>query len=98
MPEKVTQISKKPNILVMWGDDIGITILSCYSLGAMGYKTPNIDRIVKEGMMFTDAYGEQSCTASRAGFITDQGGYRTGLTKVGIPAVKKRLRPEHATT
>ena len=98
MPEKVTQISKKPNILVIWGDDIGITNLSCYSHGAMGYKTPNIDRIAKEGMMFTDAYGEQSCTASRAGFITGQSGYRTGLTKVGIPGAKQGLKAEDATT
>jgi arylsulfatase len=60
---------KKPNILVIWGDDIGIWNLSCYSHGTMGYTTPNIDRIAKEGMMFTDSYGEQSCTAGRAAFI-----------------------------
>jgi arylsulfatase A-like enzyme len=76
---------KKPNILVIWGDDIGITNLSCYSHGLMGYQTPNIDRIAKEGMMFTDAYGEQSCTAGRSSFITGQSVYRTGLSKVGIP-------------
>ena len=75
----------KPNILVIWGDDIGITNLSCYSDGVMGYRTPNIDRIAKEGMRFTDSYGEQSCTAGRASFITGQSGYRTGLTKVGVP-------------
>ena len=62
----------KPNILVIWGDDIGISNLSCYSHGLMGYQTPNIDRIAKEGMMFTDSYGEQSCTAGRSSFITGQ--------------------------
>jgi arylsulfatase A-like enzyme len=76
---------KQPNILVIWGDDIGITNLSCYSHGLMGYQTPNIDRIAKEGMMFTDSYGEQSCTAGRSSFITGQSVYRTGLSKVGIP-------------
>src|SRR5262247_1990404 len=76
----------KPNILVIWGDDIGISNLSCYSHGLMGYQTPNIDRIAKEGMMFTDSYGEQSCTAGRSSFITGQSVLRTGLSKVGIPA------------
>jgi arylsulfatase len=76
---------KQPNILVIWGDDIGITNLSCYSHGLMGYQTPNIDRIAKEGMMFTDAYGEQSCTAGRSSFISGQSVYRTGLSKVGMP-------------
>ena len=76
----------KPNILVIWGDDIGISNLSCYSHGLMGYKTPNIDRIAREGMMFTDSYGEQSCTAGRSSFITGQSVFRTGLSKVGIPA------------
>ena len=75
----------KPNILVIWGDDIGIANLSCYSHGLMGYQTPNIDRIAKEGMMFTNSYGEQSCTAGRSSFITGQSVYRTGLSKVGIP-------------
>src|SRR3954452_22027925 len=75
----------KPNILVIWGDDIGITNLSCYSQGLMGYSTPNIDRIANEGMLFTDSYGEQSCTAGRSAFITGQSVYRTGLSKVGIP-------------
>ena len=89
---------KKPNILVIWGDDIGITNLSCYSDGLMGYRTPNIDRIAKEGMRFTDSYGEQSCTAGRASFITGQSGFRTGLTKVGIPGARRsgcrpRIRP-----
>ena len=77
--------AKKPNILVIWGDDIGISNLSCYSRGLMGYQTPNIDRIAKEGIMFTDSYGEQSCTAGRSSFITGQSVYRTGLSKVGIP-------------
>jgi arylsulfatase len=77
---------KKPNILVIWGDDIGQSNLSCYTRGLMGYQTPNIDRIANEGMLFTDSYGEQSCTAGRSSFITGQSVYRTGLSKVGIPA------------
>ena len=75
----------RPNILVIWGDDIGITNLSCYSDGLMGYRTPNIDRIANEGMRFTDSYGEQSCTAGRAAFISGQSVYRTGMSKVGVP-------------
>ena len=78
--------SDQPNILVIWGDDIGQSNLSCYTHGMMGYRTPNIDRIAKEGMLFTDSYGEQSCTAGRSSFITGQSVYRTGLSKVGIPA------------
>jgi arylsulfatase A-like enzyme len=89
--------SEKPNILVIWGDDIGISNLSCYSDGLMGYRTPNIDRIAKEGMRFTDSYGEQSCTAGRASFITGQSGYRTGLTKVGVPASPVGLQAEDPT-
>ena len=88
---------KKPNILVIWGDDIGIWNLSCYSDGMMGYRTPNIDRLAKEGMKFTDSYGEQSCTAGRASFITGQSGFRTGLTKVGIPGAPVGLQPEDPT-
>ena len=76
---------RPPNILVIWGDDIGISNLSCYSHGLMGYQTPNIDRLAREGMLFTDAYGEQSCTAGRSSFITGQSCYRTGLSKVGLP-------------
>ena len=87
----------KPNILVLWGDDIGITNLSCYSDGLMGYRTPNIDRIADEGARFTDAYGEQSCTAGRAAFITGQNPYRTGLTKVGMPGADIGLRAEDPT-
>ena len=82
----ITMPKGKPNILVIWGDDIGISNLSCYSHGLMGYQTPNIDRIAREGMMFTDSYGEQSCTAGRSSFITGQSVLRTGLSKVGAPA------------
>jgi arylsulfatase A-like enzyme len=89
--------SNKPNILVIWGDDIGISNLSCYSHGMMGYRTPNIDRVAKEGMMFTDSYGEQSCTAGRASFLTGQSGFRTGLTKVGMPGADVGLQKENAT-
>ena len=77
---------KKPNILVIWGDDIGTTNVSAYSDGLMGYTTPNIDRIADEGLRFLHYYGEQSCTAGRAAFLTGQHGIRTGLTKVGFPA------------
>ncbi len=81
----------KPNILVIWGDDVGITNISAYSRGLMGYKTPNIDRIAKEGMMFTDYYGEQSCTAGRSSFIMGQSVFRTGLSKVGLPGAKEGM-------
>jgi arylsulfatase A-like enzyme len=97
MPDKAKEFPKKPNILVIWGDDIGVSNLSCYSHGVMGYHTPNIDRLAKEGMMFTDSYGEQSCTAGRASFITGQSGYRTGLTKVGIPGSPVGLSSEDPT-
>jgi arylsulfatase A-like enzyme len=97
MPNKVQNMPAKPNILIIWGDDIGIQNLSCYSHGLMGYRTPNIDRIAKEGMMFTDSYGEQSCTAGRASFITGQSGFRTGLTKVGLPGSPVGLKAEDAT-
>jgi arylsulfatase len=88
---------KKPNILVIWGDDIGITNISAYSRGMMGYKTPHIDRIAKEGALFTDFYAEQSCTAGRAAFITGQIPFRTGLTKVGLPGAKLGLSHEDPT-
>ena len=91
----------KPNILVIWGDDIGISNLSCYSDGLMGYHTPNIDRIANEGMRFTDSYGEQSCTAGRAAFISGQSVYRTGMSKVGMPGARHRLGrrgPDHRRT
>src|SRR5512136_203815 len=87
----------KPNILVIWGDDIGITNLSCYSDGLMGYRTPNIDRIANEGMRFTDSYGQQSCTAGRAAFLTGQNPVRTGLTKVGMPGADVGLQKEDPT-
>ena len=82
--------TKKPNILILWGDDIGIWNLSHFSRGSMGYRTPNIDRIAEEGVMFTDYYGQQSCTAGRACFITGQSPIRTGLTKVGMPGANDR--------
>jgi arylsulfatase len=88
---------KKPNILVLWGDDIGWYNISHNNRGAMGYMTPNIDRIAKEGIEFTDYYGQQSCTAGRAAFITGQNPLRTGLTKVGIPGADLGLQPEDPT-
>jgi len=88
MPEK------KPNILFIMGDDIGWSNISAYNLGMMGYRTPNIDRIAREGALFTDWYGQQSCTAGRAAFITGQSPIRTGLTKVGLPGAALGLGPE----
>lgn len=85
------QAQDKPNILVIWGDDIGWSNPSIYNMGMMGYKTPNIDKIGKDGIMFTDYYSQQSCTAGRAAFITGQSPYRTGLTKVGLPGAKEGL-------
>lgn len=87
----------QPNILIIWGDDIGMSNLSCYSDGLMGYRTPNIDRIAEEGVRFTDYYGEQSCTAGRAAFICGQNPYRTGLTKVGMPGADIGLRDTDPT-
>jgi arylsulfatase A-like enzyme len=89
--------ARKPNILVIMGDDIGQSNISAYTLGVMGYQTPNIDRIAKEGMIFTDYYAEQSCTAGRSSFITGQATLRTGLSKVGLPAAKLGLQPEDIT-
>jgi len=89
--------TEKPNIVVIWGDDIGITDVSAYSQGLMGFKTPNIDRIAKEGMLFTDYYAEQSCTAGRSTFITGQLTTRTGLSKVGMPGAKQGLQAETVT-
>src|ERR1700709_2396162 len=83
--------TKQPNILVIWGDDFGISNLSCYSHGLMGYQTANIGRLAKEGMMLTDTYGERSCSAGRSSFITGQSVYRTGLSKVGIPAAPQGM-------
>ncbi len=87
----------KPNILVIWGDDIGITNISAYTFGLVGYQTPNIDRVAKEGMMFTDYYGEQSCTAGRAAYIMGQSVFRTGLSKVGLPGAEQGMREEDPT-
>ena len=87
----------KPNILVIWGDDIGQGNISAYTKGLMGYRTPNIDRVANEGMIFTDYYGEQSCTAGRSSFITGQSVFRTGLSKVGLPGADLGLRAEDPT-
>ena len=87
----------KPNIVVIWGDDIGQSNISAYTHGVMGYETPNIDRVAAEGMLFTDYYGEQSCTAGRSAFITGQSVFRTGLSKVGMPGAKEGMRPEDPT-
>jgi arylsulfatase len=96
-PMATGQPGRKPNILVIFGDDIGQTNVSAYSFGLMGYKTPNIDRIAREGMMFTDYYAEQSCTAGRSSFITGQCTLRTGLSKVGIPGATAGLQARDAT-
>jgi arylsulfatase len=87
----------KPNILVIWGDDIGQSNISTYTHGVMGYKTPNIDRVAKEGMTFTDYYGEQSCTAGRSSFIMGQSVFRTGLSKVGLPGAEGGMQVEDPT-
>jgi arylsulfatase len=89
--------AKPPNILILWGDDIGYWNVSAYNQGMMGYKTPNIDRIAREGALFTDWYGQQSCTAGRACFITGQCGLRTGLLKVGLPGAKEGLQARDVT-
>ena len=88
---------ERPNILVIWGDDIGFWNLSTNNMGMMGYQTPNIDRIANEGAKFTDYYGQQSCTAGRSAFITGQSPIRTGLTKVGVPGADLGIRPEDVT-
>jgi arylsulfatase A-like enzyme len=90
-------VNDKPNVLIIWGDDIGQSNLSCYSNGLMGYRTPNIDRVAAEGVLFTDYYAEQSCTAGRAAFITGQNPYRTGLTKVGLPGAPLGLQAQDPT-
>ena len=87
----------KPNILVIWGDDIGQSNISTYTHGLMGYKTPNIDRVAQEGLTFTDYYGEQSCTAGRASFIMGQSVFRTGLSKVGLPGAELGMQEEDPT-
>ena len=88
---------KKPNIVIIWGDDIGQSDISAYSMGLMGFKTPNIDRVAKEGVIFTDYYAEQSCTAGRSSFITGQCGLRTGNTKVGLPGAAQGLQDRDVT-
>ena len=88
---------KKPNILVIWGDDVGWFNISAYNMGMMGYQTPNIDRIAKEGAIFTDWYGQQSCTAGRAAFLTGQSPIRSGLTKVGLPGAKEGMSEKDPT-
>jgi arylsulfatase A-like enzyme len=93
----VAQQQQRPNVVVIWGDDIGQSNVSAYSRGVMGYRTPNIDRLAGEGMMFTDYYAEQSCTAGRASFITGQSGLRTGMTKVGLPGATLGLQKEEPT-
>jgi arylsulfatase len=89
--------TNKPNILIIWGDDIGWFNISAYNHGIMGYRTPNIDRVAREGCLFTDWYGQQSCTAGRAAFITGQSPIRTGLTKVGLPGAALGLQPGDPT-
>jgi arylsulfatase len=96
-PPAAAQEQTKPNILVIFGDDIGQSNVSAYSMGLMGYRTPNIDRIAREGMLFTDYYAEQSCTAGRSSFITGQATLRTGLSKVGIPGAAIGLQAEDIT-
>ncbi len=95
--DKAAAEGKKPNILILWGDDIGWYNVSAYNQGVMGYRTPNIDRLAKEGAMFTDWYGQQSCTAGRSAFITGQSPIRTGLTKVGLPGSDIGLKKEDPT-
>src|SRR5262245_44257413 len=94
LPPTASAQDKKPNILVIMGDDIGWFNPSCYHQGMMGYQTPSIDRIAREGARFTDWYGQQSCTAGRAAFITGQSPIRTGLTKVGLPGADIGLQKE----
>ena len=93
----VQAADKKPNIVIIWGDDVGQSDISAYSMGLMGFKTPNIDRVAKEGVMFTDYYAEQSCTAGRSSFITGQLGLRTGNTKVGMPGAAQGLQARDVT-
>jgi arylsulfatase len=97
MMPMVSAQGERPNIVIIWGDDIGQSNISAYTRGLMGYKTPNIDRVAREGMMFTDYYAEQSCTAGRASFITGQHGMRTGLTKVGLPGAEVGMQVEDPT-
>lgn len=93
----LAQDGSKPNILVIWGDDIGQSNISAYTMGLMGYRTPNIDRVAREGMIFTDYYGEQSCTAGRSSYIMGQSVFRTGLSKVGLPGAELGMQEEDPT-
>ena len=95
--EALAAQAKKPNILVIWGDDVGYWNVSAYNQGMMGYKTPNIDRLAKNGALFTDWYGQQSCTAGRSCFITGQVGFRTGMLKVGLPGAPEGLKARDVT-
>jgi len=97
LPLQSAFAADKPNFLIIWGDDIGQFNVSFINNGMMGYKTPNIDSIAKEGAMFTDWYGQQSCTAGRAAFITGQSPMRTGLTKVGLPGAPEGMQIEDPT-
>jgi arylsulfatase A-like enzyme len=96
-PLTVQSATDKPNIVIIWGDDIGQSNISAYTKGMMGYRTPNIDRVANEGVLFTDYYAEQSCTAGRSAFITGQSVFRTGLSKVGMPGADLGLRKEDPT-
>lgn len=96
-PQAEAKKSDKPNILIIWGDDIGQSNISAYTMGVIGYRTPNIDRIANEGMIFTDYYSEQSCTAGRSTFILGQSVFRTGLSKVGLPGAKEGISEKDPT-
>jgi len=96
-PAQAQQATKQPNILVIWGDDIGGFNISAYNQGLMGYRTPNIDSLAQQGALFTDWYGQQSCTAGRAAFVTGQSPIRTGLTKVGLPGAPEGMKAEDPT-
>src|SRR5688572_33297319 len=96
VPSALAQ-AKQPNILIIWGDDVGYWNISALNHGMMGYRTPNIDRIAREGGLFTDCYGQQSCTAGRSAFITGQVGFRTGMLKVGLPGAPEGLQARDTT-
>ncbi|MEM9660144.1 MAG: sulfatase-like hydrolase/transferase, partial [Planctomycetota bacterium] len=95
--DSAASAADKPNFVIIWGDDVGRSNVSAYTHGLMGYQTPNIDRVAREGVMFTDYYAEQSCTAGRASFIMGQHGMRTGLTKVGLPGAAVGMQVEDPT-
>src|SRR5262245_41960714 len=95
--KKAGTSGKKPNIVIIWGDDVGQSDISAYSMGLMGFRSPNIARLAKEGGIFTDYYAQQSCTAGRSSFITGQSGPRTGNTKVGMPGAAQGLQARDVT-